>query len=91
MQTFFTRRIETFMDNPITIAAASATLFSLIHFPNPVLMVLTWVGGFYWTYSFLNSPNLYALALSHGWLAVMLRFEISSSSPKTWWVSGMGI
>jgi membrane protease YdiL (CAAX protease family) len=71
LQTFLTRRFEKIFVNPLWVCAASSTVFALIHFPNPVLMVLTWVGGFFWTWCFLKTPNLYALAVSHGWLAVM--------------------
>lgn len=76
LQTFLTRRFEKIFPNPLIVCAASSTVFALIHFPNPVLMVLTWFGGFFWCWCFLKAPNLYALAVSHGWLAVMALYTM---------------
>lgn len=70
-QVFLTRRVHRVVKNEALAAFASASLFALIHFPNPALMAFTWIGGFFWSYAFLNVPNLYVLAFSQGWLAVV--------------------
>jgi membrane protease YdiL (CAAX protease family) len=56
---------------------AAAALFSLVHAPNPGLVVLTFLGGLLWCSAFRRSPNLLAVALSHAVLAVV----ISSTLP----------
>ena len=71
LQTFLTRRVEKAVRNPYLSAFLSSTLFALLHMPNPALVIFSWVGGFFWALSFQATPNLYALAVSHGWLAVV--------------------
>jgi Type II CAAX prenyl endopeptidase Rce1-like len=50
---------------------AAALLFSAIHAPNPGLMVLTFLGGWFWSAVFSRHPNLLAVTLSHAVLAVV--------------------
>lgn len=80
VQTFLTYRVGKVVRNKRLAALVSSSLFSLFHFPNPVLMVLSWAGGFFWCLSYLESPNLYAIALSHGWLAVVTLHSV----PPSW-------
>jgi len=56
-----------------------AIVFSLLHFPNPVLMGLTLVGGVIWAAVYQRQPNLYALALSHALSSLTLALTISPS------------
>ena len=51
---------------------AAAALFSLVHAPNPGLLVLTFLGGLLWCSTFRRNPNLVAVALSHAILAVVI-------------------
>ena len=51
---------------------AAATLFSLVHTPNPGLLVLTFLGGLLWCSTFRRHPNIAAVALSHAILAVVI-------------------
>ena len=71
LQIFLTRRMQHVFKNPMIVAAASSLLFAMMHFPNPILMGFTFIGGFFWCLLFQKRPNLYALALSHAWLAVI--------------------
>lgn len=50
----------------------AAALFSLIHAPNPALMILTFLGGWLWCATFRRHPNLFAVAFSHGCVAVTI-------------------
>ncbi len=43
----------------------TATLFSLLHLPNPVLTVACAAGGYIWAREYERSPNLFANALTH--------------------------
>jgi hypothetical protein len=79
-QLFLTRRVEGITANRQAAAAMSALLFAALHLPNPVLMALCLVGGFAWALCFLHRANLYALALSHAWLAVLVLY----CTPPAW-------
>ena len=51
---------------------AASAIFSLVHAPNPGLMILTFLGGLLWCSTFRKYPNIPALALSHAVLAVVV-------------------
>jgi membrane protease YdiL (CAAX protease family) len=80
LQAFVHRRLRQSCRRARTAAAVSALLFGLIHAPNPVLVPLTLVAGYVWCRLYNRTPNLYTLALSHGWLstAVLIAF------PNAW-------
>ncbi len=86
LQTFLTHRVGKVVSNRRLAALASSSLFALLHFPNPVLMAFTWVSGFFWALSYLEAPNLYAIAISHGWLAVIALHSVPSS-----WLHGLRV
>jgi hypothetical protein len=44
---------------------ATAALFSLLHLPNPVLVIACAAGGYLWAREYERSPNLFANALTH--------------------------
>ncbi len=80
VQMFLTRRAQKIFKNHYAVSGLVATVFALIHFPNPPLLAFTWIGGFFWSYSFQSVPNLYTLAISHGWCAVIAYYAI----PQSW-------
>jgi len=51
---------------------AAATLFAIAHAPNPGLLILTFLGGLLWCSTFRRHPNLFAVAISHAILAVVV-------------------
>lgn len=57
---------DIFPENPRVVLLTVATLFSLLHLPNPPLMVLCFFGELMWGWIYLRSPNLFVIALSHG-------------------------
>jgi membrane protease YdiL (CAAX protease family) len=76
LQSVILRRLE---DAGLQRAAplTAAAFFSLVHAPNPGLMVLTFLGGLLWCSTFRRHPSIAAVALSHAFLAVV----IASSLP----------
>jgi membrane protease YdiL (CAAX protease family) len=57
-----------------------ALVFALLHVPNPWLMAATLAGGFIWAYVYQRAPNLFALALSHGLMSMLLACSLPAST-----------
>jgi membrane protease YdiL (CAAX protease family) len=55
----------------------AGAVFSLLHFPNPILMVLTMFGGVLWAIVYQRVPNLFAPALSHSLASLLLTLSVS--------------
>jgi membrane protease YdiL (CAAX protease family) len=66
LQSFMNRRAQLIWGRGKASVLLTALIFSLLHFPNPWLMVVTFVGGVVWAFVYQKQPNLFALALSHG-------------------------
>lgn len=71
LQTFLTWRVHKVFKKEFTAAFLSSAFFAVLHAPNIALVVFSWVAGFFWALSYIRAPNLFALAVSHGWLAVV--------------------
>lgn len=54
-------------------------IFGLLHLPNPLLAMLTMIGGIIWAVAYQRHPNLLALALSHTVVSLTLALIIPGS------------
>jgi hypothetical protein len=50
----------------------TASVFGLLHLPNPWLTPATFCGGLLWAWDCQRAPNLWALAFSHSLMTVVL-------------------
>lgn len=65
LQGFVHRRLQDAYGRGRKSILGTALIFSLLHLPNPVLTIGTFIGGAVWAWAFSQQPNLFALALSH--------------------------
>lgn len=79
LQSFMNRRAQIIWGRGPVSVLFTALIFSLLHFPNPWLMLVTFVGGVVWAFVYQRQPNLFALAFSH---AVMTWILVSMLPPS---------
>ena len=67
LQSFFANRVLTVVKDPNRAAWINAAIFAAFHIPNPVLMPLTFAGGYLLTRVFIATRNLLPLAADCAW------------------------
>jgi hypothetical protein len=60
----------------------TAAMFALLHFPNPVLMIVCAAGGYIWAREYERGPNLFANALTHTVASAFLANSLPGSLLK---------
>ncbi|MFN2576815.1 MAG: lysostaphin resistance A-like protein [Pyrinomonadaceae bacterium] len=73
LQGFINRRAQIVWRKGARSIVLTAVVFAFLHFPNPWLMVVTFIGGLVWAFVYQRAPNLFALAISHSlmtWVVV---------------------
>ncbi|MFV0544309.1 MAG: lysostaphin resistance A-like protein [Marinicella pacifica] len=55
----------------ITVVLLCGVLFAMLHTPNQMLMLATFIGGVLWSYAWLRYHNIYANTVSHALLALL--------------------
>ncbi|MDY6801176.1 MAG: CPBP family intramembrane glutamate endopeptidase [Bacteroidota bacterium] len=54
----------------------ASILFSAVHFPSVILMIITFILALYYSQIFLRYRNLYALGLFHGWIGSFFYYYV---------------
>lgn len=80
LQSFFGNRLLLIMKNPRRAAWMNGAVFGLVHLPNPVLVPVTFLGGYILTRVFYSTRNLVPLAISQAIIGSLL----SVALPTAW-------
>jgi hypothetical protein len=82
MQGFINRRAQIIFGKGWRSILLVASLFAVFHLPNPWLSLATFAGGLLWASVYQRAPNLLALGLSHGLMALLLASQLPASALK---------
>ncbi len=80
LNAFFYKRFESLLGDTAIAVVVTATLFALVHIPNPVLVPATFVGGLFFAAVFRKWRNIYPLAIAHAMFGLTLAITI----PDRW-------
>jgi len=66
LNSMVTNRLLGAVESPVIASLVSGALFALLHWPNPVLVPITGVGGFLMAWLFAKDRNIFPLAVWQG-------------------------
>jgi hypothetical protein len=80
LNSFLTNRLMAAFEEPVPAAVVAGALFGALHWPNPVLVPLTFVGGVAMAWLFATERNILPLALGQALLGALVWWAF----PLTW-------
>jgi membrane protease YdiL (CAAX protease family) len=74
---FISRRLQVALGSGAISILLVGIIFGLLHLPNPLLAVVTFIGGVIWAWGYQRKANLWALAISHAIVSITLALTFS--------------
>jgi membrane protease YdiL (CAAX protease family) len=78
-QRFFLHRFEQLTTNGLLASFITASLFAVVHLPNPVLVPVTFLGGWIMSELYRRYRCLLALGIAHGTVGVAIAVSVPDS------------
>jgi hypothetical protein len=72
LNSYVTNRLLAATGHPVRASLLAGTIFAALHWPNPVLVPLTWIGGIAMSWLFARERNILPLALGQGILGALV-------------------
>jgi len=72
LNSYLTNRLLATMNSPAIASLLSGTIFAALHWPNPVLIPLTFIGGTAMAWLFARERNIIPLAIGQGILGTLV-------------------
>jgi hypothetical protein len=66
LNSYMTNRLFASTESPVLTSLIAGTIFAALHWPNPVLVPLTWIGGIAMSSLFVSERNILPLILGQG-------------------------
>ncbi len=82
LQGFINRRAQLVFGRGYKSILLVATIFAILHLPNPFLTLATFLGGILWAIVYQRTPNLFALSVSHALMSLLLVLALPNSVLK---------
>jgi hypothetical protein len=72
LNSYVTNRLFAATDSPARASLIAGTIFAALHWPNPVLVPLTWIGGIAMSWLFARERNILPLTLGQAILGTLV-------------------
>ncbi len=72
LNSYLTNRLLAARDSPVLASLVAGTIFAALHWPNPVLVPLTWIGGIAMSWLFARERNILPLTIGQGILGTLV-------------------